>query len=166
MKPEQLRHGQETRWCQLGQGTGGNRERTNRYCWANPPLFTECFTCHSGLFQSDKILQADVTTTHTPTMLAARADQENAVHAQQAAAAAKPLNQGLKGYTAKTPGNRAPKTPFKVPLNDENASYQAGKSVLKTNGKNQGGLTLAKQGGKAEKSAFVTPAGTMLFEMR
>jgi hypothetical protein len=86
-------------------------------------------------------------------MLAARADQENAVHAHQTAAAAKPLNQGIKGLTAKTPGNRAPKTPFKIPLNDENATFQPGKSVLKTNGKEKG-LTV-------KKDAFVTPAGAL-----
>jgi hypothetical protein len=58
-------------------------------------------------------------------MLATRIDQENA----------------LKGF-------KAPKTPYKVPLNDENAPFRAGKSVLKTNGK---GITLDKN--------FVTPAG-------
>lgn len=66
-------------------------------------------------------------------MFAARADQENAVHAHQQAAAAKPLNQGIKGLAAKTPGNRAPKTPFKIPLNDENST-----SASKTNGKEKG----------------------------
>jgi hypothetical protein len=91
-------------------------------------------------------------------MLAARIDQENLVHEQQTAAAAKPLNQGLRGLTAKTPGNKAPKTPFKVPLNDENAQFNAGKSVLKTNGK---GLdnTIGKKGPVFNKNAFVTPAG-------
>jgi hypothetical protein len=84
-------------------------------------------------------------------MLAARADQENTVHAHQTAAAAKPLNHGIKGLAAKTPGNRAPKTPFKIPLNDENAAIQPGKSVLKTNGKEKA-LTV-------KKDAFVTPAG-------
>ena len=112
-----------------------------------PPLFTTP--------ASDRCEQQ-----HDFTMLAARADQENAVHAQQTAAAAKPLNQGLKGFTAKTPGNRAPKTPYKVPLNDENATYQFGKSALKTNAKGQeNGLTVGKAGGKVDKSAFVTPAG-------
>lgn len=84
-------------------------------------------------------------------MFAARADQENLVHSHQVAAAAKPLNQGLRGANAKTPRQKAPKTPFKVPLNDENALLQAGKSVLKTkNGKV----------GIVGKNAFVTPAGT------
>jgi hypothetical protein len=91
-------------------------------------------------------------------MLAARADQENFVHEQQTAAAAKPLNQGLRGLTAKTPGNKAPKTPFKVPLNDENAQFRGGKSVLKTNGQ---GLdkTTGKKAPVFDKNAFVTPAG-------
>jgi hypothetical protein len=91
-------------------------------------------------------------------MLATRADQENLIHEQQTAAAAKPLNQGLRGLTAKTPGNKAPKTPFKVPLNDENAQYNGGKSVLKTNGKAFDN-TLGKKGPVFDKNAFVTPAG-------
>ncbi|KIW03351.1 uncharacterized protein PV09_05559 [Verruconis gallopava] len=88
-------------------------------------------------------------------MLAARADQENAVHARQTAAAAKPLNQGVQGFSAKTPGNRAPKTPFKVALNDENRVEVFGKSALGTNGKNLGGK---QQLGKADKNLFQTPA--------
>ena len=78
---------------------------------------------------------------------------------QQAAAAAKPLNQGLRGFNAKTPGHKAPKTPFKVPLNDENAPF-AGKSVLKTkNGKaGEKSFTVGKKAA-FDKSAFVTPAG-------
>jgi hypothetical protein len=90
-------------------------------------------------------------------MLATRADQENLIHEQQTAAAAKPLNQGLRGLTAKTPGNKAPKTPFKVPLNDENAQHNGGKSVLKTNGKAFD--TLGKKGPAFDKNAFITPAG-------
>lgn len=76
-------------------------------------------------------------------------DQENAIRHLQAGAAGKSLNAGLKGFAAKTPGNKAPKTPFKVPLNDENAPNKAGKSVFKTNGK----------GAKLDENAFVTPAG-------
>jgi hypothetical protein len=98
-------------------------------------------------------------------MFAARADQENAVHAQQTAAAAKPLNQGVKGLTAKTPGNRAPKTPFKIPLNDENAVQVAGKSALKTIGKGAGDKSFGtvKKGALGDKNAFVTPAGRHIF---
>ncbi|RMD44359.1 hypothetical protein DV735_g793, partial [Chaetothyriales sp. CBS 134920] len=50
-------------------------------------------------------------------MLAAR-DQENIVHAQQSAAAAKSLNQGIRTLRPKTPSNL--KTPFRYGLNDEN----------------------------------------------
>jgi hypothetical protein len=88
-------------------------------------------------------------------MLAARVDQENAVHARQTAAAAKPLNQGVKGFAPKTPGNRAPKTPFKVALNDENEVDKFGKGGFGTNGKGLGGK---QQGGKVEKNLFQTPA--------
>jgi hypothetical protein len=97
-------------------------------------------------------------------MLAAHVDQENLVHSQQTAAAAKPLNQGVRGYTAKTPGNKVPKTPFKVPLNDENAPFGRGKSVLKTgNGKaDDKALTGGKKGVQLDKNAFVTPAGKIL----
>lgn len=79
------------------------------------------------------------------------------MHGQQTAAAAKPLNQGL---AAKTPGNKAPKTPFKVALNDENVVFRGGKSVLKTNGKgNENLFTGAKKGNELDKNTFVTPAG-------
>lgn len=82
-------------------------------------------------------------------MFAARVDQENTIHAHQQAAASKPLNQGLKGLTAKTPAR-------KIPLNDENATEQFGKTGgLKTNGKGN----KAGNGGKLDKNAFVTPAG-------
>ncbi|KAF1965788.1 hypothetical protein BU23DRAFT_488450 [Bimuria novae-zelandiae CBS 107.79] len=67
-------------------------------------------------------------------------DQENFVHGLQTQAASKPLNARL-----------APKTPFKVPLNDENALGRA----LHTKGKAP--LTV-KTDAKLE-NAFVTPAG-------
>ncbi|KAH7391769.1 hypothetical protein BKA66DRAFT_412791 [Pyrenochaeta sp. MPI-SDFR-AT-0127] len=87
-------------------------------------------------------------------------DQENAIRHLQAGAAGKSLNAGLKSFNAKTPGNKAPKTPFKVPLNDENAPNKAGKSVLKTNGKGNENLFMtSKKGGKLDENAFVTPAG-------
>ena len=74
-------------------------------------------------------------------------DQENLVHGQQAAAASKPLNQGVRQLQPKTPGNKVPKTPFKIPLNDENANngFGAGKGTLKMKG--------------AGSNAFVTPMG-------
>jgi hypothetical protein len=71
-------------------------------------------------------------------------DQENAVRRLHAGAAGKSLNAGLKSFNAKTPGNKAPKTPFKVPLNDENAVGKPGNT---------------KAGGKIDANAFVTPAG-------
>jgi hypothetical protein len=93
-------------------------------------------------------------------MLAARADQENAVHARQTAAAAKPLNQGVQGLTAKTPGNRAPKTPFKIALNDENEVDRFGKGGIGTHGKGAAGK---QQGGKLKKNLFQTPARTSAY---
>ncbi len=94
-------------------------------------------------------------------MLAAR-DQENLAHGHQQAAASKPLNQGTRQLAPKTPGNKAPKTPFKLPLNDENGPclFGAGKSVLKINGKgNENLVTGAKKGGLGDKDAFKTPMG-------
>ncbi|KAK3197378.1 hypothetical protein GRF29_1536g1517996 [Pseudopithomyces chartarum] len=75
-------------------------------------------------------------------------DQENFVHGLQTQAASKPLNAGLK--TARTPAIKAPKTPFKIPLNDENAFAKGGKSLLQTKG---------KADAKLDRNAFVTPAG-------
>ncbi|KAF2166449.1 hypothetical protein M409DRAFT_23089 [Zasmidium cellare ATCC 36951] len=77
-------------------------------------------------------------------MFASR-NNENAIYEQQQAAAAKPLNQGVKGLAPKTPANKPPKTPFGKGRNDENAALLFGKD---------GG---AKEG-KAERNAFVTPA--------
>ena len=94
-------------------------------------------------------------------VLAAK-DQENFVHGLQTAAASKPLNAGLKGFGAKTPGNKAPKTPFKVPLNDENAFAKGAKSVLQTKAKGSENLFMTgKKEGKLDSNAFVTPAGTL-----
>ena len=76
----------------------------------------------------------------------ARHNQENAIYEQQQAAAAKPLNQGVKGLAPKTPANKPPKTPFGKTRNDENANLTLGKGGAKD--------------GKADKSAFVTPAST------
>lgn len=72
-------------------------------------------------------------------------DQENLVSIHQAAANHK-QHATARGLQPKTPGARYPKTPLKVPLNDENAVRGlGGKSVLanKTN---------------ADKSQWVTPA--------
>ena len=80
-------------------------------------------------------------------MLAAR-DQENLVHGHQTVAASKPLNQGTRGLQPKTPGNKYPKTPLKIPLNDENAPGGFGGKSGKGKGLETGG-----------KNAFVTPMG-------
>ncbi|KAG9518528.1 hypothetical protein KCV07_g5537, partial [Aureobasidium melanogenum] len=76
-------------------------------------------------------------------MFAARADQENLAYAHQAAAAAKPLNQ-----QAKTPANKAPKTPFRRNQNDENDAFQSGFKTSKTTKK-----------ANLDPNAFITPAG-------
>ena len=96
-------------------------------------------------------------------MLAAR-DQENLVHGQQAAAASKPLNQGVRQLAPKTPANRPPKTPFKLPLNDENGAVAlgGGKLGLNTVGRgNENIIMTAKKGGLGDKNAFVTPMGRL-----
>lgn len=79
-------------------------------------------------------------------MLAVR-DQENRVHAHQTVAAGKSLN-----HSTKAPGARAPKTPLKVPLNDENGPVAFGKKTVKGNGKQSENV-------KPAKDAFVTPSG-------
>lgn len=76
-------------------------------------------------------------------MFATRNDIENAIYEQQTAAAAKPLNQGVKGLAPRTPG----KTPFKGKGSDENAFFVPAKT---------GGKVKA---GKGDLSAFITPAG-------
>ncbi|KAL4821700.1 hypothetical protein BDW67DRAFT_1673 [Aspergillus spinulosporus] len=85
-------------------------------------------------------------------MLALR-DQENLVHSHQTVAASKPLNQGARQLQPKTPGNRAPKTPFKVPLKDENDPLALGKKTVKTIGKQN------ENARPSVKDAFVTPMG-------
>ena len=86
------------------------------------------------------------------------------MHNHQQAAAGKPLNQGIKQLQPKTPGNRAPKTPFKVALNDENvtAGFPGQKAALKNISKgNENVLQTNKKDGKLEKNAFVTPSGKL-----
>jgi hypothetical protein len=91
-------------------------------------------------------------------MLAIR-DQENLVHSRQTAAASKPLNQSTKHVVPKTPGARAPKTPFKVPLNDENAAGRGGaKSVMKA--ANRANENLMIGGIAGDGTAFITPLGS------
>ncbi|PGH27867.1 hypothetical protein AJ80_00417 [Polytolypa hystricis UAMH7299] len=93
-------------------------------------------------------------------MLAAR-DQENLVHAHQTAAAAKPMNQGLRQLQPKTPGNRAPKTPFKIPLNDENnpLAFGGGKRTVKGGNTQNENLLRPGKDGMGDRNAFVTPLG-------
>lgn len=63
-------------------------------------------------------------------MLAAHHDQENLV-LHQPVNGGKPAAQGTRHLQPKTPGARYPKTPLKVPLNDENAArVLGGKSVI------------------------------------
>jgi hypothetical protein len=98
-------------------------------------------------------------------MLAAR-DQENLVYAHQTNAAGKPLNSGIRGLQSKTPGQRAPKTPFKTSLNDENKPtiFEAQKTGLKIGGKGyENGLQPEKRDGKLNTNAFVTPMGEQPF---
>jgi hypothetical protein len=88
-------------------------------------------------------------------MLALR-DQENLVHSHQTAAAAKPLNQSVRQLQPKTPGLRAPKTPFRVPLNDENDPLAFGKRTVK----GKGVLALQNENAvQSGKDAFTTPNG-------
>lgn len=90
-------------------------------------------------------------------MFASRTNNENAIYEQQTAAAAKPLNQGL---APKTPAGKAPKTPFKVQFNDENATFAVGKTGTKGKQVAPSGI---EKSVKAEKGAFQTPAGRLLF---
>ena len=94
-------------------------------------------------------------------MLAAR-DQENLIHNQQAVAASKPLNHGLRQPLPKTPGNKTQKTPFKLQRYDENdIPGFRGKSVLRTNGPVQDNMATGGKNGMAlDRNAFVTPIGT------
>ncbi|KAF1823956.1 uncharacterized protein K489DRAFT_308510, partial [Dissoconium aciculare CBS 342.82] len=84
-------------------------------------------------------------------MFATRANQENAVHAQQLAPTGKPLAQSSKHLAPKTPAKapNASKTPWKAGRNDEN-----GKAGFGQPGGKEG------KEGKVDRSAFVTPANT------
>lgn len=87
-------------------------------------------------------------------MFAARSDQENLVYDHQRTAAAKPLNNALG---ANTPANKAPKTPFRKQLNDENDAFRSG---FRTGKKGNDILfTKGKKTADVDKNAFITPAG-------
>lgn len=101
-------------------------------------------------------------------MLAAR-DQENLVHSHQTAASAKPLNQGVRSLQPKTPGNKAPKTPFKCPLNDENNPLAFGglgkQSVAgpRFQGQKENVIRQAGKDGLEDNRPLATPLGTNIW---
>jgi hypothetical protein len=84
-------------------------------------------------------------------------DQENLVHGHQQVAASKPLNQSTRGLQPKTPGNKYPKTPLKIPLQDENVPGGIGGKSVK--GKGLENLATGKKGATFNKDDFVTPLG-------
>ena len=90
-------------------------------------------------------------------------DQENLVHGLQAAAASKPLNQGIRQLPPKTPNNKHSKTPFGLSLKDENSTMMFGggaKLGFKTAGKGNENLkTVGNKEGLGDKNTFVTPIG-------
>ena len=91
-------------------------------------------------------------------MFAAR-DQENLVHGHHQVAASKPLNHSTRGLQPKTPGNKFPKTPLKLPLNDENALGGFGGKSGK--GKGLENMVTGKKGATFDKNAFITPMGKL-----
>jgi len=91
-------------------------------------------------------------------------DQENLAHGHQTTAAAKPLNQSTRQLAPKTPGNKVPKTPFKLPLNDENGptGFGGGKTGLRLKDVgNDNLMTGGKKGAALDRNAFVTPMGAI-----
>ena len=87
-------------------------------------------------------------------------DQENLVHTQQTVLAAKQLNQNPRSLSAKAPINKHPKTPVRVPLNNENAPFRTGKSGLRIVGKGNENTTSKGFGkGDLEKKQPYTPKG-------
>lgn len=86
-------------------------------------------------------------------------DQENRVHTYQQAASSKPLNHRGRGEPPKTPGNKFPKTPFKIPLRDENAPTGFGdkKSLLGMRAKAL--IPGSKSDVNRDKEVFITPVG-------
>jgi hypothetical protein len=88
-------------------------------------------------------------------MLVAR-DQENLVARHQTEAT-------LKQSQNSQLGNRYPKTPIKIPLNDENAGHFKGaKSILGNRTRGNENATTSKGLKELDKSRFVTPMGTLL----
>lgn len=88
-------------------------------------------------------------------MLAAR-DQENLVARHHNGTV-------LKQQQNSQLGSRYPKTPIKVPLNDENAGHLKGaKSILGNRTKGNENATTSKGLKGLDKSSFVTPMRTLL----
>jgi len=75
-------------------------------------------------------------------------DQENVFHDHQTAAAAKPLNRGVRGVAPKTPGNNGGKVTFGNLLTTRKISNKDDENV---------NLIGTKKGGNAEKPSFITP---------
>ncbi|PSS02394.1 hypothetical protein BD289DRAFT_478779 [Coniella lustricola] len=80
-------------------------------------------------------------------------DQENLAALQQSAAHSKQQQQqqqnpsGIRALQPKTPGARHPKTPLRIPLNDENGVHTLG-----------GAKSVLGNASKPERSQWVTPA--------
>lgn len=86
------------------------------------------------------------TTYATATKMFAAHDQENLVSIHQTVANGK-QHGTTRGLQPKTPGARYPKTPLKVPLNDENAA------------RGLGGKSILNNKTRTDRSQWVTPAG-------
>lgn len=79
-------------------------------------------------------------------MLRAHQDQENLVSIHQANAASK-QHGTTRALQPKTPGARYPKTPLRVPLNDENVV------------RGLGGKSILANKTKGDRAQWQTPAG-------
>jgi len=75
-------------------------------------------------------------------------DQENLTHTYQQAAAAKPLNQGIRGLAPKTPGNNGTRNG----LNGRTGRGNRGQD-------DENMFLLGPKTGKTGKPSFVTPSG-------
>ncbi|KAB8337103.1 hypothetical protein FH972_021407 [Carpinus fangiana] len=105
--------------------------------------------------QLDTTIVSYLLATRRCASMLARRDQENFVHAQQTAAAAKPLNQSVRGLAPKTPGNGR-----KGNKNDENAiTLQSKKdgNAFVTPGPNRDRIALGAKTTNAKARALATP---------
>ena len=88
-------------------------------------------------------------------------EQENLVHTHQTAAAAKQINQSSRPLGPKTPISRNPKTPVRVPVNNENALFRTAKVGLKNAGKGNENTVVRGVGkGITENKQPYTPKST------